>query len=175
MVTLPAKVNLEFLISEINKLLKTFKVTVLAPSLDDILSTNRSVTDFPFHWQNVRPVLESAVEFFKLDELFNLEIELVPDGGCKTVNIIEPGTKRFYQSLKTKTLSEEDCSEKFTYSRRSNIFIGLTCDYPYAQLLQQGRYWETSLTDEIPGSGFPMIGISLRGKSFRSGLGNLSL
>lgn len=107
------------------------------------------------------------MEFYRLNELYNLEIELVPDGGCKAVDIIEPGTKRFYQSLKTKTLSEEDCSEEFTYSRRSNIFIGLTCDYPYAQLLQQGRYWDTSLTDEIPGSGFPMIGISLRGKSFR--------
>ena len=64
--------------------MKTFLVTVLAPSLEDILSSDppRSVTDFPFHWQNVRPVLESAVEFFKLDELYDLEIELVPDGGA---------------------------------------------------------------------------------------------
>ena len=33
--------------------------------------------------------------------------------------------------------------------------------------MHQGRYWDTSLTDDIPGDGFPMIGIGLRGKSFR--------
>lgn len=84
---------------------RNLTLTVLAPSLDDIISSepNRSVTDFPFHWQNVRPVIESAIEYFKLDELYDLEFELVPDGGCKTVDIIEPATKRFYQSLRVES------------------------------------------------------------------------
>ena len=84
---------------------RNLTLTVLAPSLDDIISSEpeRSVTDFTFHWQNVRPVIESAIEYFKLDELYDLEFELVPDGGCRTVDIIEPATKRFYQSLRVES------------------------------------------------------------------------
>ena len=62
-----------------------------------------------------------------------LIFEFKQDKKCSSTDVIDSGTKRYYNYMRPNELGGPDCFEILNYSRPTTVYVGMTCDYAYTQ------------------------------------------